>query len=129
MRKIDRFGMSSHRKGICFIVVAMLVATLLTIRDLTPRGIPEPPGPPEAVRLQGMQGDGAGVLEVPLVRYQKIDSEGPASGVTLDFIGAVHMGDEEYYRDLNRRFKQYDGVLFELVADSNRIRRVNKESG
>jgi len=128
MRKIDRLSISAHWKGVCFIAVVVLVATLLTIRDLSPRRIPEPLGPPEAVRLQGMQGDGAGVLEVPLVKYQRLDGEGRGSGVTLDFIGAVHMGDEEYYRDLNRRFKEYDGVLFELVADPNRIRRVNKES-
>jgi hypothetical protein len=35
--------------------------------------------------------------------------------VTVDLIGAIHIGDTAYYRTLNERFRNYDKVLFELV--------------
>ncbi len=35
--------------------------------------------------------------------------------VTVDLIGAIHIGDSDYYRRLNERFRTYDKVLFELV--------------
>ena len=36
--------------------------------------------------------------------------------VTVDLIGAVHIGDKSYYRQLNRAFKNYEALLYELVA-------------
>jgi hypothetical protein len=36
--------------------------------------------------------------------------------VTVDLVGAVHIGDAAYYDQLNRRFEQYDALLYELVA-------------
>ena len=38
------------------------------------------------------------------------------AGTTVDLIGAVHIGDRAYYQQLNRRFRQYDALLYELVA-------------
>jgi len=35
--------------------------------------------------------------------------------VTVDLIGAIHIGDTDYYHRLNERFRTYDKVLFELV--------------
>ena len=34
----------------------------------------------------------------------------------VDLIGAVHVGDKSYYDKLNKLFKDYDAVLYELVA-------------
>ena len=34
----------------------------------------------------------------------------------VDLVGAVHIGDQSYYDGLNRRFRDYDAVLYELVA-------------
>jgi len=36
--------------------------------------------------------------------------------VTVDLIGVIHIGDKEYYEELNERFQGYDVVLYELVA-------------
>ncbi|MBL68126.1 MAG: hypothetical protein CMO74_06695 [Verrucomicrobiales bacterium] len=47
----------------------------------------------------------------------------PKTGVTVDLVGAIHIGDRTYYRDLNKRFKEYDSVLFELVADPKRAHK------
>lgn len=44
-----------------------------------------------------------------------------AEGVTVDLIGAVHIGEREYYAALNRLFDQYDLVLYELVAPENTV--------
>ncbi len=51
-------------------------------------------------------------LQVSIVRYQ------PRSGGEgyVDLVGAVHVGDKQYYQDLNELFKSYDAVLYELVA-------------
>jgi hypothetical protein len=37
--------------------------------------------------------------------------------VQVDLVGAVHVGDNEYYAELNDIFKRYDAVLYELVAE------------
>jgi hypothetical protein len=39
-----------------------------------------------------------------------------AGGVTVDLIGAIHVGDRAYYERLNKLFEEYDVVLYELVA-------------
>ena len=51
-------------------------------------------------------------LETAIVRYVPVSGDGP----TVDLIGAVHIGEETYYRALNKRFEGYDALLYELVA-------------
>ena len=46
----------------------------------------------------------------------------PKTGVQVDLVGAIHIGDRAYYQKLNKLFGQYDAVLFELVADPKRAR-------
>ena len=46
----------------------------------------------------------------------------PKTGVRVDLVGAIHIGDRTYYQKLNKLFGQYDAVLFELVADPKRAR-------
>lgn len=41
------------------------------------------------------------------------------AGLTVDLIGVVHVGEKEYYEKLNELFKQYDALLYELVAPPN----------
>lgn len=53
-------------------------------------------------------------LETAVVRYQPTD--GAAKMVVVDLIGAVHVGDKTYYDELNKRFADYDVLLYELVA-------------
>ena len=38
------------------------------------------------------------------------------SGATVDLIAAIHIADAAYYAELNRRFADYDSLLYELVA-------------
>ena len=52
-------------------------------------------------------------LETAVVRFVPAAGKG---GVTVDLIGAVHIGDKAYYEALNKRMDQYDVLLYELVA-------------
>ncbi len=57
-------------------------------------------------------------------------ASGPFVGAEIDLIGAVHVGELNYYRELNKRFKTYDALLFELVADPNvRLSKQKKDQG
>lgn len=62
-------------------------------------------------------------LETAIVTYVPAD---PAKeGVSVELVGAVHIGDKAYYEALNKEFEQYDALLYELVAPENT--RVPKE--
>ncbi len=37
-------------------------------------------------------------------------------GVTVNLIGAIHIADAKYYTQLNKEFKNYDALLFEMVG-------------
>jgi hypothetical protein len=48
----------------------------------------------------------------------------------VDLIGAIHVGEPEYYEALNKRFDTYDVVLYELVApEGTRVRKEDAEKG
>jgi uncharacterized protein YbaP (TraB family) len=69
----------------------------------------------EFVRLE------KGNLQTAVVTYTKGDVE-------VDLIGAVHVGDAAYYRDLNRRMKKYDALLYELVVPTKDAKPERKKS-
>jgi hypothetical protein len=51
-------------------------------------------------------------METAVVRY----ASAARAGITIDLVGAVHVGDQAYYDALNKLFEKYDVVLYELVA-------------
>ena len=53
-------------------------------------------------------------LETSIVRFVSQDPE--KKDLSVDLIGAVHIGDQAYYETLNKKFAEYDVVLYELVA-------------
>jgi hypothetical protein len=53
--------------------------------------------------------DAAARLQTAVTRYQK-------DNTSVDLIGAVHIADKAYYRNLDERFKSYDAVLFEMIG-------------
>jgi hypothetical protein len=108
-------------------------ATLLVLLGLAPSravGFQERPGEatkaeaPSESRFLRFEDDptGGGTLQTSIVRY--VNGE----GVSVDLIGAVHVGDRAYYDLLNERFKSYDSLLYEMVKprDADVTRR---ESG
>ena len=44
-----------------------------------------------------------------------IQMKNAKTGAQVDLIGAVHIGDKAYYEELNKIFKGYDRVLYEMV--------------
>ncbi len=60
-------------------------------------------------------------LETAIVRF--LGKPGTRyEGQQVDLVGVVHIGQREYYAELNSRLGQYDVVLYELVApDGTRI--------
>lgn len=73
--------------------------------------------PQSLMRLE-RDADGEPVaLETPVIH---LASKDPArADLKVDLIGAVHVGEKSYYAGLNRRFKKYDAVLYELVSQDD----------
>src|SRR5690606_22908642 len=49
-----------------------------------------------------------------IVRFVPKGNDRP--GLTVDLVSAVHVGEKSYYDALNKRFDEYEAVLYELVA-------------
>ena len=60
-------------------------------------------------------------LQIAIARYQPATGE---AAYSVDLIGAVHVGDAGYYAELNQRFRDYDSVLFELIAPPGSEERI-----
>ncbi len=58
-------------------------------------------------------------LDTAIVTYRAGSLGG--SGVEVDLIGAVHIGEAAYYQQLNEVFDGYDVLLYELVAPEGTI--------
>lgn len=69
---------------------------------------------PKFIRVTRDDDDKPTALQTSTVRYVAPDEQ--REGLIVDLIGVVHIGERDYYRQLNRQFKQYDAVLYELVA-------------
>ncbi len=63
-------------------------------------------------------------METAVTSYISADDSKP--GVTVDLIGAVHVGEKTYYEELNQLFDSYDVVLYELVAPQGTV--ITKEA-
>src|SRR5262249_24614590 len=58
-------------------------------------------------------------LETSIVHLVPAGSDRP--GLSVDLISAVHVGDKGYYQKLDKRFDEYDVVLYELVAKEGTV--------
>jgi hypothetical protein len=65
------------------------------------------------LRVKRDKNDTPIALETAIVHYVPAAGDG---GVTVDLIGAVHVGDKAYYEALNKKMEDYDVLLYELVA-------------
>jgi hypothetical protein len=114
--------MSSHPP-----MVRAVVALLLLLAYLAPTRADEPakaaPAPkkaeakkaaaPKYLRIRRNDKGEPIALETAVVRFVPASGEG---NLTVDLVGAVHVGDAAYYKQLNRTMEQYDTLLYELVA-------------
>ena len=62
-------------------------------------------------------------MQTAITRYRPSEGE-----LVVDLIGAVHIGEGDYFSQLNNQFKHYDVVLYELVApQGTRVPRGGKK--
>lgn len=104
---------------IALVMVVGIVGYLVEGR----RTIPLPP----IIRITTNPTSKAQRLEVPLLRYTK--GAHYKDQIVVDFVGAVHLGEKQYYGDLNKRFTSYDAVLFELVSDGTNLPEMGGQAG
>jgi len=58
-------------------------------------------------------------METSLTRYELNTEKGDR--ITVDLIGAVHIGEKAYFDELNKRFEAYESMLYELVAPAGTV--------
>jgi hypothetical protein len=63
---------------------------------------------PQFMRLLD-NGRAGGALQTAIAHYHN------KQGVHVDLVAAVHIGEQSYYRGLNKTFTAYDAVLYEMV--------------
>jgi hypothetical protein len=56
-------------------------------------------------------------LQMAVVTYTRKSRSGSLS---VDLVSAIHIGDQAYYAALNKRFRDYDVVLFELIVSEDK---------
>lgn len=56
-----------------------------------------------------------GELQTAIVSFEN------ETGIQLNLVAAVHLGEQEYYAELNDYFRTQDVVLYELVAEPNQV--------
>lgn len=115
------------RQKCCSLLLAFMIALPATSQD----------------NLAAAKKDVASSKTKDFIRIQKSEDGKPQSldtavvsymagsqGAQVDLIGAVHIGEASYYRELNRLFDQYDVLLYELVAPEGTIvsAKVQQES-
>lgn len=83
---------------------------------------------PEFARIAVDDQERPSALQMSITRYVPLAND---RLLEVDLVGAVHIGDPSYYAELNRRFRDYDAVLFELIAPKNALApdRLEKRSG
>lgn len=82
------------------------------------------PSSPQFVRVTRNERNVPQSLETSVVTYRARDGQ-----LQVDLIGAIHVADRSYYEKLNAQFRQYDAVLYELVApEGTRVPRGGQKS-
>ncbi len=118
-----------RRVAIGFGSLAALVIGVVALRGQPPVAQPAAPtaqaaaaakpdkaaqAPRKLIRLvRDIHGDPI-ALTTPIIHLTSKDPK--RAGLSVDLIGAVHVGEKAYYAKLNKAFEQYDAVLYELVA-------------
>jgi len=97
----------------CLLVCTVALCSLtIKTADAQQAAIQEP----ELARI--IKGEHNHVFQVALIRYE------PRTGGSdrfVDLVSAVHIGDAQYYQDLNQRFTQYDAVLYEAIKPKDAV--------
>jgi hypothetical protein len=86
------------------LIVAVACASLVAAAD-------PPTAPTDTFVRYKDDGHGGGQMQAAVATYRNAET-----GVTVDLLSTVHIGDSSFFHQLARRLNGYDAVLFELVA-------------
>lgn len=95
-----------------FVVIVMAAGASAARAAEGPGETPSPEG--RFLRLVRDEAEEPVALEVATVRFRPMDRGRP--GPVVELVGAVHVAEKSYYERLNREFRKYDAVLYEMVA-------------
>ncbi len=102
------------------------IAVLVFLTSLPPAAVAAEPAVLDEVAFLRLSKEADGdplSLDTSLVRYSEPATAARQAGrrqpVEVDLVAAVHLGSPGYYATLNRLFRDYDAVLYELVAPPN----------
>ena len=90
-----------------------IIKALLVLVFLLPTLAAAQPTPESFIRIERDENREPVALQTVIAKYVPV---GSATGVEIDLVAVVHIGEQAYYRRLNREFQKYDAVLYELVA-------------
>jgi hypothetical protein len=79
--------------------------------------------PAENSFIRFVEDETSAALQTSVTTYEN------AGGVKVDLVGAVHIGDEDYYKGFNELFKSYEVVLYELVGKPEELEPENEAGG
>lgn len=99
------------------LAVAQCVAAQQAATQDEPTQAEQTAAEPRFVRIVRNKSDDPVSLETAIIRFKPADEA--KTDVKVDLVGVVHVGDRAYYRKLNKLFKEYDAVLYELVAEED----------
>lgn len=126
-----------RKRSSCLKLVVFLLLAVLVNRSQAKEQVSETQADlgTEWVRFTKDKNGKPQALEIAIVRYVPAGMAARFAGKTkegtlpnarqyVDLIGAVHVGDKAYYEGLNRQFRQYQALLYELVApEGTRVER------
>ena len=112
MRSNKRLKLQSRSRWRLFVVLLLLASNhLMNVSVAQEAADPARKKQSQFVRLL-KEGEEPVALQTSITTFQSSGNE----KLTVDLIGAIHVGESSYYKLLNERFRNYDAVLYELVA-------------
>ena len=91
-----------------------IIKALLVLVFLLPMlAAAEPTSESRFIRIQRNETRDPVALQTVTAKYVPISGE---KAIEIDLVAVVHIGEQGYYRRLNKEFEKYDVVLYELVA-------------
>ena len=109
-------------RPLTFLALLLLAATSNAQRKTQPvaGADKQKSGDDQWVRLHRDERERPTALQTAIARYVGRLPDGRGE-VSVDLVGAIHVGDRAYYRGLDKRFADYDAVLYELVAPEGTV--------
>ncbi len=113
----------SHRfyKAVSLSVAWLLASSLTTSLVAQKASDKRESKKPTKTEFLKLKSDSSGkplALQTAISRYTARSGK---NQVTVDLVGVIHIGDKEYYQKLDKQFKNYDVVLYELVAPEGTV--------